>query len=64
VAADEFASGDDGEVNHMDPSLVRDLRDVAVRLCAHYIAIDDWGRAYAWAELSWALWRETSSMGR
>jgi hypothetical protein len=64
VAADGFASGDDSEVTDMDPSLVRELHDIAVRVCAHYIATDDWVRAHAWAELSWALTRETTNVDR
>jgi hypothetical protein len=44
-----------------DPALLAALREMALRVCAYYLAADDWERAHDWAELAWALWEETCS---
>jgi len=44
-----------------DPGLLAAFGDMAVRVCAYFMATNDWGRAHAWAELAWDLWAEATS---
>jgi hypothetical protein len=39
----------------IEPELLHDLAEMALRLAAYYVTEQDWDRAERWVEVAWTL---------